>query len=210
VGIWGVAAGWSVCETRSARIQAERFLAEVAQLHVGTSTVSQVTPLATKYHGHVVPRDARIDFSPPSIMRSALSLLRVSGTTAAGSPGASCRVNFRFDNRWQHWFCFSPLTEFGATVSIRDNVVDHLSFGLQAFLPGPSDCVVLIREYRKGQRDSAFSPRVNPALVILSLTPEATPAQRTAAYSINIGCLTKLRGCRDTREMAPAIVQGME
>lgn len=209
VGIWIVAAGWSVHETRLVRIQAERFLAEVSQLQVGISTVSQVTPLATGYHGDVVPRDASPDF-PPSLMRSVLSLFRVSRSTASGIPGASCRVDFLFDNRWQHWLCFSPFTRFGATVSVRDNVVDHLSVGLQTFRNGASDCVVDIREYCKGQRASTFSSRVNPVLVILSLTPEATPAQRAAAYSINTGCLTKLRGCRDTREMAPAIPEGIE
>jgi len=210
VGIWIVAAGWSIHQTRSVRRQAERFLAEVIQLQVGTSTVSQVTPLATKYHGDVVPRDATPDFSPPSIMRSVLSLFRVSGGSASGIVGTSCRVDFRFDNRWQHWLCFSPLTRFGATLLIRDSVVDHLSLGLQTILSGPSDCVVLIREYHKGQRDSGFPSRADPAVVIVSLSPEATPAQRAAAYSISLGCLTKLRGCRDTSEMAPAVPRGIE
>jgi hypothetical protein len=207
VGIWGVAAGWSVRETRSARIQAERFLAEVVKLQVGTSRVEQVAPLVTKYHEDWKLADAPLVL-PPSVLHSLLSSLRMSPKATSKIPGASCRVDFLFDNRWQHWLCFSPLTRFGATVSVRDNVVDHISVGLQTFQEGGP--VVAIREYREGQRASAFSSRVGPSLALVSLTPGATPAQRTAAYSINIGCLTKLRGCRDTREMAPAIPQGIE
>jgi hypothetical protein len=41
--------------------------------------------------------------------------------------------------------------------------------------------------------------------MLVTMTAAATAEQRAAAYSINLDCLTKLRGCRDTMEMAPAI-----
>ena len=107
MGIWAVAAGWSVRETRSGRIQAERFLTEVVQLQVGTSTVEQVAPLVMKFHAEWKPTNAPLVL-PPSFMHSVLCCLRMSHGTSSGMPGPSCRVDFLFDNRWQHWFCFLP------------------------------------------------------------------------------------------------------
>lgn len=209
VGIWAVLAALSVQKTHSVRIQAEHFLADIVQLQVGTSTVEQVAPLAAKYHGEWKPSNA--PYGPPaSIISSIRSYFRISDNTSSRIPGASCRVGFNFDNRWQHWMCFSPLTTFGATVFIRNNLLVHMIVGLDTFQNVDSYSAVVVEEFRKGQRDSEFSSRVNPAVAIVCLTPGSTPAQRTAAYSINIGCLTKLRGCRDTREMAPAIPQGIQ
>jgi hypothetical protein len=44
-----------------------------------------------------------------------------------------------------------------------------------------------------------------PWRTVVHLTPMASPEQRYSAYSVNVSCLSRLLGCRDARELAPAL-----
>lgn len=121
------------------------------------------------------------------------------------SLGGASVVDFVYVNRWLHWFLFAPLTRFGATIYVKDNCVCDRSVGM--FTTAGGFTGVLVTEFRERPFLRPFTSVLNPVKVLVTMDARATPPERTAAYSINLDCLTKLRGCRDTREMDPAIWQ---
>jgi len=188
VGIWGLLAILAAYETRRTRNEAEEFLAELVRLRVGESTFDQVAPLITTYHGEWWrPRPLAPDERD---------------VTPCAYPYR--QVEFVFENRWLHWVLFAPRTLFDGGVHIKDNRVCFRSMGIITTAGGIRG--VSVDEFREGRKARPFSVVVlNDFETLVTMTAAATAVQRAAAYSINLDCLTKLRGCRHTMEMAPAI-----
>lgn len=185
VGAWAALGVAALYRARSVRIEAGKFMGDLVELEVGKSELQEVASLVDKYHGK----------------------WRKGPRSDAGSscgPGASV-VDFTFENRWLHWFLLSPQTSLGATVYVKDN---HLCFrALQLFSTVEGSTVFYVEEFRKSPFQRPFMVHLNLVKTIVTMEAAATAAQRSAAYSINLGCLTKVRGCRDAREMAPALWQ---
>jgi len=183
VAAWALLGAVALYWTHKTRIEAGDFLRDLAQLEIGKSELGEVTPLVDKYHGK----------------------WRKSTTSGAGSPcgqGASV-VDFMFENRWLHWSLFAPLTGFSGTIYVKDNRVCFRSMGMVIFVDGIAG--VHVQEFRESPVLRPFSARLNPVKTIVTLDVGATTEERGAAFSLNLDCLTKLRGCRDAREMAPAL-----
>ncbi len=189
VGLWGVLAILAAYETYTTRNEAGDFLADLMQLQVGKSSFDQVAPLIAIYHGEW----RRYPPVPPGEM----------DVTPCGS-GARI-VEFVFENRWIHWGLFAPQTTFFADIDLKDNCVCFRSMGLITTAGGFHG--VQVQEFREGRISRSFEVGLNLYRTLITMTAAATTAQRTAAYSVNLDCLTRLRGCRDTREMAPTVWQ---
>jgi hypothetical protein len=187
VGAWGVLAEFAVYKTRETRLEAEQFLSEFIRLRVGESTDVRVDPLIETYHGNWW-RSRPLEVGEPDM-------------TPCGHPFS--QVDFAFENRWLHRVLFAPRTTFYASIQLKDNRVCFRSMGMTTTAGGWH--IVDVGEYREGRMPWPFSPVHNLWRMPVTMTAAATDAQRAAAYSINLDCLTKLRGCHDTREMAPAI-----
>ena len=187
VGAWGVLAEFAVYKTRETRLEAEQFLSEFVRLRVGESTVERVAPLIEIYHG--------------SWWRSRPLEPGERDMTPCGHPFS--QVEFVFENRWLQWVLLSPRTAFDATIQLKDDRVCFRSMGMTTTAGGWH--IVDVGEFRRGRMPWPFNPQVNLWKMLVTMTAAATDAQRAAAYSINLDCLSKLRGCHDTREMAPAL-----
>jgi len=187
VGVWGALAVLAVYETCRTRNEAEEFLAEFVRLRVGESTFDQVTPLIAIYHGKW--RRPR----PPAPGEP--------DVTPCGYPFR--QVEFVFENRWLHWVLFAPRTAFGGDLQLKDDVVCFRSAGMSTAAGGMR--VVHVGESREGRESVPFSRVLNHYTTLVTMTAAATMEQRAAAYSFNLDCLTMLRGCRDAREIGPAI-----
>jgi hypothetical protein len=187
VGVWGMLALLAAYETYATRNEAEQFLAELVRLRVGESTFDQVAPLIAIYHGKWL-RSRPLAPGEPDV-------------TPCGYPYR--QVEFVFQNRWLHWVLFAPRTTFGASLQLKDGRVCFRSVGMITTAGGVRG--VDVNEFREGRMPWPFSPVLNLWEMPVTMTTAATAAQRAAAYSLNLDCLTKLRGCRDTREMAPAV-----
>ena len=170
-------------KTHRARTEAGKFLTALMQIQVGQATMHQVRPLVREWGGK---------------WRAA----RTSSRSPCG--GGASVVDFIFDNRWAHWFLFAPLTSFDADLYVKENSVCFRSVELVT-MAGHSASAAYVSESRKSPLPVPFSVSLNPANSGVAMDAGATPQERTAAYAINLDCLTKLRGCRDTREMAPAM-----
>lgn len=74
VGVWCILAAWAVHKTAIVQDEAEQFLLDVRKLHVGESTIDQVTPFMKKYRVGWVAADTPPSH-PPSIFSTIFSLL---------------------------------------------------------------------------------------------------------------------------------------
>ena len=186
--LWGIFACIAVDKTNRTQREAEQFLREFRQLELERSTKEQVALLADKYHGH-------------------WSLHSISAPGVPGCGLGSASVDFVFENWWLHWFLFAPVTTFDAGVDMNDNRVCYsgITFGkreigfngvsVQGFLVNPLS-------------GPPFEVNLRPSATSVRYDVRATPAERSVAYSINLGCLSRLRGCNDTRDISPQLWQG--
>jgi hypothetical protein len=184
---WGVLADFAVYKTRETGLEAEQFLSEFVRLRVGESTVDRVAPLIETYHGEWW-QSRPLEPGEPDM-------------TPCGHPFS--QVDFVFENRWLHRVLFAPRTIFDASIQLKDNRVCFRSAGMITTAGGVR--AMHVDEFREGRLPWPFKAVLNLWNMPVSMTAAATDAQRAAAYSINLDCLTKLRGCHDTREIAPAI-----
>jgi hypothetical protein len=182
---WAILAGFAINKTHRTRVEAEEFLREFRQLEVGQSTMEQMVRLANKYHGELHKGPA------------------LNGRGPCG-PG-SFYVEFGFDNSWLHWFLLARLATFEASVETKDNRVCYL--GMAMGYAGVGFNAVSVEEFRESPTSRPFSADLGLSAVIVRMDVRAPKAARAAAFSINLDCLTKLRGCHGASEMAPAIWQ---
>lgn len=198
---WAISAFLAIRHTATVRIQAGQFLTDVKQLRAGESRIDQVTSLMSKYHVDWIATNAP-PVHPPALT-SIFSHHSEFPENTSG-PGIHRRVDFVFDNRWQHWLCFSPFTFAFGTVWVKNNMVDSYSTGLIAFrsFNGAID----VTESPRSVQSETFSVHRKNGLHV-RLTAAATSEQRAAAYDFNLGCLTRLRGCGTIGEVAPRLSQ---
>ena len=123
-----------------------------------------------------------------------------------------CRVDYQFKNDWVSPLHISPPTGFDTSLEFRDGILVRKEMSLGQGLC----CVVLVRE--SGTPTATFqeaAPAFLPLLIkdgsgrpwkaIITLTPQASQEDRDRAYSFNLNCLTKIRGCSDASELLPAV-----
>ncbi len=190
IGLWGVLSIVAAYETYKTRTEAEQFLKELARLEVGKTTLDQMRPLITKYHG--------VWRRPPSPSLSSYPDLTPCGR---GAP----QVEFMFDNRWARLILLASRNYFSASLIFRDNRLCYRSASLVRVSADHDANIAKVSEYEEGRRSPRFELDITPSRAFTNLTSAATSTERTAAYAVNLDCLARLRGCRDTQEMVPII-----
>ncbi len=71
--------------------------------------------------------------------------------------------------------------------------------GAETILSGENEGVSLpFRVITKRWGDS------QPWQAMVLLTPQATPSERKAAFAFNLNCLSKLGGCKDSKDLLPS------
>jgi len=184
VVLWGVLAVVAASKTQSIAIEAEQFVRDCSQLEVGRATISDVTPLLTKYHG----------------------AWRMYGPAPPACCGTGSRVaEFVFSNTWQQWVLLTRRTQFVGTIGVNDKGVCDRALSLIVFTQSPFG--ILVHEFASDEQPTPFLTQLNSFKTITTLTAAAPPAQRVAAYAINLDCLTKPTQCRNARDLAPGVWQ---
>lgn len=183
--LWLLLAAFAVYRTHATQVEAEHFVEDLRQLQVGHSTADQITRLANRYRGQW-RKNPTSENVPPC--------------------GSGARiVDFVFENRWLHWFLFAPFTRFSATIYVKDNRACFRSMGMFNSVGGFTG--VHVTEFRESPISRSFDSQLNLVKAVITMDAGATSQGRAAAFSVNLDCLSQLRGCRDTRQMAPLIWQ---
>jgi hypothetical protein len=190
---WCILAIWSIGKARNDAERARQLIHDLAQLRVGQSTIDDVIGLSTKYGGKVGGMHHTFDTvkNPTSI-----------------NPQTS-EVSFGFSNRWQHLLCRSPLIGLTVQITVENGVdIKHLIYA-EEYLHSKSITIdgfgVLLEEVRSGRQDNAVAVEMGRVYASATITTEATTAERTAMYDLNLICLSKLRGCNSSEEIAPGL-----
>jgi len=181
---WAILATVAVYRTHEARIEADDFSREFVKLQVQKSGIDVVTSLVRKYHG------SWRDYATPSNSESPCG-------------GNAEIADFIFDNTWLHRLFLAPLTEYSATIYVKSDCVCFRSLGIWDTVERFTG--VHIQEFSEAPAMHSFYSRLMLPKAVIVMDTHAPAEARAAAFSLNLDCLTKLRGCQDTREMAPAI-----
>jgi len=182
---WALLAPLALYRTHKAKTEATDFSRDFMKLQVQKSGLDEITSLVRKYDGK----------------------WRNHTVTAPGSPcgGGASVADFVFDNAWLHWFFLAPRTQFSATVYVKSDRVCFRSLGIWDTVHGFTG--VGIEEFAESLPLGSFRSSLMLPKAIIVMDIRAPAEARAAAYSLNLNCLAKLRGCQDAREMAPAIWQ---
>lgn len=203
-----IAGSMIAIETVRARRKAERLMAEVRALRVGDSNLDKVYQLVERYNGRVRDGDK--------------------------CKTAECTVEIIITNQSLSRYHLASWTFFGVTFFIRqgrtvrislvlESEIKDLSYFFKRLVYGQEIdfvCVASISddlEYSKynqsGERYRVVARRDvenRPERLIVLLSPTVDAVTRDKALAFNLGCLSKLGGCRDASEFLPAVWREIE
>jgi len=173
----------AVTTTSLSRQEAESFIRVVTALRVGQDSAASLESLTTKFPG--AARNGSCDLG-------------------------NCTYFFDFDNYWLYRLHLASYTRLTCTLTAKggkfySRMIDFVSGS------GPKGYAAVIREephLPEGmQKPFHVSRQWSGARwrVYVDLTPEASADEHRAAYSLNVGCLSKLGGCKDAHELLPQI-----
>ncbi|HXE31945.1 MAG TPA: hypothetical protein VN515_09115 [Terriglobales bacterium] len=131
---------------------------------------------------------------------------------------------FQFQNQWLHLLHLAPSTQFsvmmqrggspsdpgGGTVGTLDMamLVSRDDAG------GGAIASALVFERAHGdprdpyQASITFGSDGRPGRTVVTLAPGSSPRQRSRARAFNLQCLTRLGGCKNSRDLLPSVWQG--
>lgn len=139
---------------------------------------------------------------------------------------AACVGNnclFQFQNEWLHRLRLAPRTEFTVMLHRGGDVSDagggevaaiDMAMLVSRDLPGGAIASALVfdrGEMHPGgpyQASITFEANGRPDRTVVTLSPGATTRQRQSARAFNLRCLTRLGGCKTSRELLPRVWQG--
>jgi hypothetical protein len=177
---------WAVVENN--RRKAERFFRYASTLEIGGARYSDVQRTLRDYSQY-------LNYPDPCSAQD-------------------CTVTFQFHNSWLKTLHLAPGTVFGGDMVFRDGVL-----GTREFYLGQGRCCVAIVDEGRHLLPAAladpsspnFSKKLwrgdsaEPLKVWMLLTPEASSEQRRLAYDFNLGCLSKLGGCKSGADLSPSV-----
>ncbi len=185
-------------ETVQTRRKVERLLGEIRALKVGDSNLDKLCQLVERYNGSV--RDG------------------------AKCKTSTCTMKISITNESLSKYHLAPWSGFGVEFIIKQGRTVHLGLELWSNARGMS---YYYKRLVSGQEtgfgcfagvldDSADSDsyhtgsesfvRKGPDRIIVRLTP-TDAAMRKKAQEFNLGCLSKLGGCRTPKEILPALYE---
>lgn len=156
---------------------------------------------------------------------------RVEKLAASYGHDAACVSDnclFQFQNQWLHRLHLAPLTEFtvmlqragdasdpgGGTVGAIDMAMLVTRRGADAPAPDGPIATALVFDRPvpgpDGPYDASitFEPDGRPDRTVVMLSPASTARERTRARAFNLRCLTRIGGCKTSRDLLPSVWQG--
>lgn len=144
---------------------------------------------------------------------------------SAACVGDNCL--FQFQNAWLHWLRLAPRTEFsvmirregsgreagGGVVGSMDMAM-LVSANAYTNAGGPiASAMVFDHMDADGlpPYDAAitFGSDGKPGRTVVRLSPRASAGEQRRAREFNLGCLTRIGGCRTSRELLPSVWRGV-
>ena len=127
-----------------------------------------------------------------------------------------CEIVFWIENSLLSRLRLSRRTLFDAAIFVGEGKVRQVTFGLVAGLYDPEKfCGVCIEDFQVDPQDTSDYPPFSvsrrtsidgrPERLTVRITDHASQEERASAYSLNLGCLSELIGCKDARELAPSL-----
>jgi hypothetical protein len=179
-----------------------RLLAEVQDQRWATATFEDARNLSGKYGGHAVGHGLNAPLTPADY--------------PDGCNKARSRFNIEVSNTPLFQLHLAPRTGFFASLAVESNRVTRVAVGLMSQGKAKEEDIELIVDVAdefcypcyEGQQPYLrhFSWDHNcPSGLMIQLTSASTPAQRHSAYDLNLACLTKLGGCKDSRSFSPEL-----
>ena len=130
----------------------------------------------------------------------------------------SCRFDTAVSNSPMDYLHAAPTTGFYVSINVQnDRVTKVTSDLLSTILTGSppesaplgadvSEDIMQTHPAAPGFLSSLNTDRLDGGSTInAALTPSATAEERQAAYDFNLGCLTKLRGCKHAADFLPRV-----
>ena len=180
---WILLSAVGLYATHKARKHAADCLADTLKIRPGVSTLEDVKLLVSRYNG--------------SLRKMNPSSVSIDGSLWGND---SYWAGIGFDNRWLHRLIFAPKTVLGIDICVRNDRVTLLSV---AFAKTDNPFTgILIEEKPEGGDNPGFVSTPSGMGKIIHLTAEIGEAKRAAAYSLNLDCLTRIRGCRSVKELS--------
>lgn len=130
---------------------------------------------------------------------------------------------FQFQNVWLHRLHLAPLTEFtvmlvrgGSASDPGGGSIGAVDMAMLVSAPEPAGPIAsaLVFERAGGRGDTPFQASVTIASdghagrTVVVMTPAASPRERARARDFNLRCLTRLGGCKSSRELLPGVWNG--
>lgn len=163
--------------------QARAFLLELKGIQLGPGGYNDVRALATRFRHYV--KDGSNECTQNE-----------------------CSLTLMFENTWLRKLHLATPTNFGSILLVRNGSLYYINAAMTLY-SGERVISANTDLTENGHQSSSYSIDTKrwddnqPWQAIIHLTPEATTAQREAAFSFNLACLSKLVGCRDSSDLLP-------
>lgn len=180
VAVCILVAGTAFALARHERVAAHSLVLDLQDLLVGTSGEQQVKAFV-KAHGLDPVRD---------------------------SGGSSYQIVL--DNTLLARLRLAPWTRLGVLVGLKDGTLDYVSLEYYVACRADMSSGIRIEELPALSERAPYQVTViplggKPPTIKIELTPAAGSDQRSKAFGLNIGCLTRLGGCSGASELLPSI-----
>lgn len=175
----------------SPRSQAVKLLRQLSTIQVNRSHFQQAQALATQFGGQ------------------------------AACVGDNCL--FQFQNAWLHRLHLAPLTEFtvmlvrgGAASDPGGGSIRAVDIAMLVNAPDQDGPIAsaLVFERAGAQGDAPFQASItiasdgHPGRTVVIMTPQASAREKMRARAFNLRCLTRLGGCKTSRDLLPGVWNG--
>lgn len=182
--VLGVLFGWAFHK----RARAESLLRSITQLKLGAATFADAQNLAEKYGGQPWNGPLR----------------------PASCSSQNCSLSFVFDNKPLNYVPGVTGIQFVAGVNVKEGYVvsrdielSTLTTSYVAFSYMVNDGMKFTRVEEYEVKKLKVDAQGTPHFIEVNLGPLATAEERARAYSINLSCLAKLRGCNSPAAVFP-------
>jgi hypothetical protein len=175
------------------RIRAERILNAVRGEHWSSVDFVKAKGISERYGGH------------PGVF----------GRQDAPCNASSCRFDIVVSNSPMHFLHLAPKTALYVSIQVRDNRVTAVSADLLSTIlggisePAPLGAHVLEQIVPSEPSVPGLVSTVSVddvaggSTVNVALNGSASTEEREVAYDFNLGCLTKVRGCKHAEDFLP-------
>ena len=175
------------------RMKAEHILDRIRAEQWSSMSFEKVSEISEKYGGH------------PGAF----------GRRGVPCNADSCRFDIVVSNFPMDYLHLAPRTEFSVSIAVDNNHVTEVRPGLLSatFVGAPPELTplgaVVSENFVTAPSVLGFSAvrrsgdTPGGSIILVHLTASATAQQRQAAYDFNLGCMTKLMGCKHAEDFLP-------